>query len=72
MVAESQIKKLKCALFKFCFTIFNSFVVIRFFKYLEKLSKQLSNLNQKAQISVYNAKLTYHNFYQFSIYYERT
>ena len=42
------------------------------FKYLEKLSKQLSNLNQKAQISVYNAKLTFHNFYQFSMYYERT
>ena len=42
------------------------------FKYLEKLSKKFSNLNQRAQVSVYNAKLTFHNFHQFSIYYEIT
>ena len=71
MVAKSQIKNLNAPFSNFasqCLTVCG----YSLFKYLEKLSKQLSNLNQKAQISVYNAKLTFHNFYQFSIYYERT
>ena len=71
MIAESQIKNLNVPFSNFVSQSLTALWLFAF-KYLEKLSKQLSNLNEKAQISVYNAKLTFHNFYQFSIYYERT
>ena len=51
MVAESQIKNLNAPFSNFVSQSLTALWLFAF-KYLEKLSKQLSNLNQKAQISV--------------------